>query len=193
MFTNFLYSIIKVITRVSLAANPSHLETVDGVVEGIVRAKQDRIGLGERGYTVMPVLVHGDAAFAGQGVVYETLNMSQLPAYRTGGTVHIIVNNQIGFTTGSASVRSTTYATNLAKGLQVSIFHVNADDPETVARTARLAYEYRAAFHKDVIIDLICYRRRGHNEGDDPSMTQPVMYRLIDSLPSTRTVYTIVN
>ena len=177
-------------TRVSLAANPSHLETVDGVVEGIVRAKQDRIGLGERGYTVMPVLVHGDAAFAGQGVVYETLNMSQLPAYRTGGTVHIIVNNQIGFTTGAASARSTTYATDLAKGLQVPIFHVNADDPETVARTARLAYEYRAAFHKDVIIDLICYRRRGHNEGDDPSMTQPVMYRLIDSLPSTRAVYT---
>ncbi|WP_399521447.1 multifunctional oxoglutarate decarboxylase/oxoglutarate dehydrogenase thiamine pyrophosphate-binding subunit/dihydrolipoyllysine-residue succinyltransferase subunit [uncultured Actinomyces sp.] len=177
-------------TRVSLAANPSHLETVDGVVEGIVRAKQDRIGLGERGYTVMPVLVHGDAAFAGQGVVYETLNMSQLPAYRTGGTVHIIVNNQIGFTTGSASARSTTYATDLAKGLQVPIFHVNADDPETVARAARLAYEYRAAFHKDVIIDLICYRRRGHNEGDDPSMTQPVMYRLIDSLPSTRAVYT---
>ena len=177
-------------TRVSLAANPSHLETVDGVVEGIVRAKQDRIGLGERGYTVLPVLVHGDAAFAGQGVVYETLNMSQLPAYRTGGTVHIVVNNQIGFTTGAASARSTTYATDLAKGLQVPIFHVNADDPETVARAARRAYEYRAAFHKDVIIDLICYRRRGHNEGDDPSMTQPVMYRLIDSLPSTRAVYT---
>lgn len=179
-----------VYTRVSLAANPSHLETVDGVVEGIVRAKQDRIGLGDKGYTVMPVLVHGDAAFAGQGVVYETLNMSQLPAYRTGGTVHIIVNNQIGFTTGSASARSTTYATDLAKGLQVPIFHVNADDPETVARTARHAYEYRRTFHKDVIIDLICYRRRGHNEGDDPSMTQPLMYRLIDSLDSTRGVYT---
>ena len=177
-------------TRVSLAANPSHLETVDGVVEGIVRAKQDRIGLGEKGYTVMPVLVHGDAAFAGQGVVYETLNMSQLPAYRTGGTVHVIVNNQIGFTTGSASARSTIYATDLAKGLQVPIFHVNADDPETVARTARHAYEYRRTFHKDVIIDLICYRRRGHNEGDDPSMTQPLMYRLIDSLDSTRGVYT---
>ena len=177
-------------TRVSLAANPSHLETVDGVVEGIARAKQDRIGLGEKGYTVMPVLVHGDAAFAGQGVVYETLNMSQLPAYRTGGTVHIVVNNQIGFTTGSASARSTIYATDLAKGLQVPIFHVNADDPETVARTARHAYEYRRTFHKDVIIDLICYRRRGHNEGDDPSMTQPLMYRLIDSLDSTRGVYT---
>ena len=177
-------------TRVSLAANPSHLETVDGVVEGIVRAKQDRIGLGEKGYTVMPVLVHGDAAFAGQGVVYETLNMSQLPAYRTGGTVHIVVNNQIGFTTGSASARSTIYATDLAKGLQVPIFHVNADDPETVARTASHAYEYRRTFHKDVIIDLICYRRRGHNEGDDPSMTQPLMYRLIDSLDSTRGVYT---
>ena len=177
-------------TRVSLAANPSHLETVNGVVEGIVRAKQDRIGLGEKGYTVMPVLVHGDAAFAGQGVVYETLNMSQLPAYRTGGTVHIVVNNQIGFTTGAASARSTTYATDLAKGLQVPIFHVNADDPDTVARAAALAYDYRRTFRKDVIIDLICYRRRGHNEGDDPSMTQPVMYRLIDSLPSTRQVYT---
>lgn len=176
-------------TRVSLAANPSHLETVDGVVEGIARAKQDRIGLGEKGYTVLPVLVHGDAAFAGQGVVYETLNMSQLPGYRTGGTVHVVVNNQIGFTTGSASGRSTTYATDLAKGLQVPIFHVNADDPETVARVAERAYEYRATFHKDVIIDLICYRRRGHNEGDDPSMTQPVMYRLIDSMPSTRAVY----
>ncbi|WP_139738260.1 multifunctional oxoglutarate decarboxylase/oxoglutarate dehydrogenase thiamine pyrophosphate-binding subunit/dihydrolipoyllysine-residue succinyltransferase subunit [Actinomyces wuliandei] len=177
-------------TRVSLAANPSHLETVDGVVEGIVRAKQDRIGLGEKGYTVIPVLVHGDAAFAGQGVVYETLNMSQLPAYRTGGTVHVIVNNQIGFTTGAASARSTTYPTDLAKGLQVPIFHVNADDPETVARVAHMAYSYRRTFHKDVVIDLVCYRRRGHNEGDDPSMTQPVMYRLIDSLASTREVYT---
>ncbi len=176
--------------RVSLAANPSHLETVDGVVEGIVRAKQDRIGLGEKGYTVLPVLVHGDAAFAGQGVVYETLNMSQLAGYRTGGTVHVVVNNQIGFTTGAAQARSTTYCTDLAKGLQVPIFHVNADDPETVARVARRAYEYRAAFHKDVIIDLVCYRRRGHNEGDDPSMTQPVMYHLIDSLASTREVYT---
>ncbi|WP_425394249.1 multifunctional oxoglutarate decarboxylase/oxoglutarate dehydrogenase thiamine pyrophosphate-binding subunit/dihydrolipoyllysine-residue succinyltransferase subunit [Actinomyces vulturis] len=183
-----------VTTRVSLAANPSHLETVDGVVEGIARAKMDRMArngeLNDNDYPVVPVLVHGDAAFAGQGVVYETLNMSQLPAYRTGGTVHIIVNNQIGFTTGAAQARSTTYCTDLAKGLQVPIFHVNADDPETVARVARRAYEYRAAFHKDVIIDLVCYRRRGHNEGDDPSMTQPVMYKLINGKASTREVYT---
>ena len=180
-----------VTTKVSLAANPSHLETVDGVLEGIVRAKQDRNGSGADGsYNVLPILVHGDAAFAGQGVVYEVLNMSQLPGYRTGGTIHVIVNNQIGFTTGNALGRSTTYPSDLAKGLQVPIFHVNGDAPESVARVARWAWEYRQEFHKDVIIDLVCYRRRGHNEGDDPSMTQPVMYNLIDRKPSTFSVYT---
>ena len=180
-----------VTTKVSLAANPSHLETVDGVLEGIVRAKLDRSGSGaDDSYNVLPILVHGDAAFAGQGVVYEVLNMSQLPGYHTGGTIHVIVNNQIGFTTGNALGRSTTYPSDLTKGLQVPIFHVNGDAPESVARVARWAWEYRQEFHKDVIIDLVCYRRRGHNEGDDPSMTQPVMYNLIDRKPSTFSVYT---
>ncbi|MDC4232700.1 multifunctional oxoglutarate decarboxylase/oxoglutarate dehydrogenase thiamine pyrophosphate-binding subunit/dihydrolipoyllysine-residue succinyltransferase subunit [Actinomyces sp. B33] len=175
-------------TKVYIGANPSHLEASDGVLEGIVRAKQEV--LGDPDLPIIPVLIHGDAAFIGQGVVQETLNLSQLPGYRTGGTIHIIVNNQIGFTTGPASGRSTRYPTDLAKGLQVPILHVNADDPEAVVRMARLAWEYRTRFHKDVIIDMVCYRRRGHNEGDDPSMTQPVMYSLIDRIPSTRAVYT---
>lgn len=177
-----------VATKVYMAANPSHLEAVDGVLLGISRAKDDV--LNDPSFPVLPVLIHGDAAFIGQGVVYETLNMSQLAGFRTGGSIHIIVNNQIGFTTGPTSGRSTRYATDLAKGLQVPIFHVNADDPEAVARVGKLAVEYREKFNKDVIIDLTCYRRRGHNEGDDPSMTQPVMYGLIDNLPSTLAVYT---
>lgn len=175
-------------TKVYLAANPSHLEAVDGVLLGITRAKDDL--LDDPTWPVLPVLVHGDAAFIGQGVVYECLNMSQLEGFRTGGTLHVIINNQIGFTTGPTAGRSTRYPTDLAKGLQVPIFHVNADDPEAVVRVARLAFRYREEFNKDVIIDLVCYRRRGHNEGDDPSMTQPLMYRLIDDLPSTRAVYT---
>lgn len=175
-------------TQVYIAANPSHLEAADPVVEGIVRAQQDKMGLDDD-YGYLPVLIHGDAAFIGQGVVYETLNMSQLEAYKTGGTVHIIVNNQIGFTTSPTNGRSTNYCTDLAKGLQVPIFHVNGDDPEMVTRVAGLAYRFQQTFHKDVIIDMLCYRRRGHNEGDDPSMTQPVMYGLIDNLPPTRTVY----
>ncbi|HHW84403.1 MAG TPA: multifunctional oxoglutarate decarboxylase/oxoglutarate dehydrogenase thiamine pyrophosphate-binding subunit/dihydrolipoyllysine-residue succinyltransferase subunit, partial [Actinomycetales bacterium] len=176
-------------TEVYLAANPSHLEAVNGVLEGIVRAKQDRIDLGDRGYTVLPILIHGDAAFAGQGVVTETLNMSQLRGYRVGGTVHVIVNNQIGFTTGPASSRSSQYATDIVKGLQIPVIHVNGDDPEAVARAAKLAFEYRQEFNKDVVIDMVCYRRRGHNEGDDPSMTQPVMYGLIDAKRTTRQLY----
>ncbi|WRS30198.1 multifunctional oxoglutarate decarboxylase/oxoglutarate dehydrogenase thiamine pyrophosphate-binding subunit/dihydrolipoyllysine-residue succinyltransferase subunit [Actinomycetaceae bacterium MB13-C1-2] len=175
-------------TKVYLAANPSHLEAVDGVLLGITRAKDDL--LGDPTWPVLPVLVHGDAAFIGQGVVYECLNMSQLEGFRTGGTLHVIINNQIGFTTAPTAGRSTRYPTDLAKGMQVPIFHVNADDPEAVVRAARLAFRYREEFNKDVIIDLVCYRRRGHNEGDDPSMTQPLMYRLIDELPSTRAVYT---
>ena len=174
---------------VYLAANPSHLEAADGVLEGIVRAKQDLQDLGPDGFTVLPILIHGDAAFAGQGVVTEVLNLSQLRGYRTGGTIHIIVNNQIGFTTAPSSGRSSNYATDIAKGLQLPIFHVNGDDPEAVVRVSRLAYEYRMEFNKDVIIDLICYRRRGHNEGDDPSMTQPVMYSLVDSKRTTRQLY----
>jgi len=177
-------------TKVYLAANPSHLEAVDPVLEGIVRAKQDRIDLGGDGFSVLPILIHGDAAFAGQGVVVETLNLSQLRGYRTGGTVHVIVNNQVGFTTGPASSRSTYYCTDVAKGLQVPIFHVNGDDPEACVRVAELAFEFREQFDRDVIIDMVCYRRRGHNEGDDPSMTQPLMYNLIEAKRSARKLYT---
>nr|WP_157237140.1 multifunctional oxoglutarate decarboxylase/oxoglutarate dehydrogenase thiamine pyrophosphate-binding subunit/dihydrolipoyllysine-residue succinyltransferase subunit [Promicromonospora sukumoe] len=177
-------------TRVYLAANPSHLEAVDPVLEGIVRAKQDRIDLGGDGFSVLPILVHGDAAFAGQGVVPEVLNLSQLRGYRTGGTIHVVVNNQVGFTTGPTASRSTTYATDVAKGYQVPVLHVNGDDPEAVVRTAELAFAFREQFGKDVIIDLICYRRRGHNEGDDPSMTQPLMYNLIETKRSVRKLYT---
>ena len=168
-------------TTVSVVANPSHLEAVDPVLEGIVRAKQDRLDLGLHGYTVLPVLVHGDAAFAGQGVVAETLNLSQLRGYRTGGTVHVVVNNQVGFTTAPEYSRSSLYSTDVARMIQAPIFHVNGDDPEAVVRVARLAFEYRQAFNKDVVIDLVCYRRRGHNEGDDPSMTNPRMYKIIDT------------
>ncbi|TXK38548.1 multifunctional oxoglutarate decarboxylase/oxoglutarate dehydrogenase thiamine pyrophosphate-binding subunit/dihydrolipoyllysine-residue succinyltransferase subunit [Nonomuraea sp. C10] len=174
----------------SVVANPSHLEAVDPVLEGVVRAKQDLLERGEEGFTVLPVLVHGDAAFAGQGVVAETLNLSQLRGYRTGGTVHVVVNNQVGFTTSPASSRSSVYATDVARMIQAPIFHVNGDDPEAVVRVGELAYEYRRAFRKDVVIDLICYRRRGHNEGDNPAFTQPLMYDLIDAKRSTRKLYT---
>ncbi len=177
-------------TAVYLAANPSHLEAVDPVLEGIVRAKQDRIDLGGDGFSVLPILIHGDAAFAGQGVVFETLNLAQLRGYRTGGTIHVIINNQVGFTTGPSSSRSSQYATDVAKGLQVPIFHVNGDDPEACVRVAELAFEYREQFDRDVIIDMVCYRRRGHNEGDDPSMTQPLMYNLIEAKRSVRKLYT---
>jgi len=173
---------------ITIAANPSHLEAVDGVLEGIVRAKQDRKPAGEFG--VLPVLVHGDAAMAGQGVVVETLQMSQLRGYRTGGTVHLVINNQVGFTTPPESARSSVYSTDVAKTIQAPIFHVNGDDPEAVARVADLAFAYREEFHRDVVIDLVCYRRRGHNEGDDPSMTQPLMYNLIEAKRSVRTLFT---
>ena len=173
---------------VYLAANPSHLEAVNGVLEGIVRAKQDRKEIGRFG--VLPVLIHGDAAMAGQGVVLETLQMSQLRAYRTGGTVHIVVNNQVGFTTLPHDARSSVYSTDVAKTIQAPIFHVNGDDPESVLRVAEIAFAYRQKFKADVVIDLVCYRRRGHNEGDDPSMTQPLMYNLIEAKRSVRTLYT---
>lgn len=176
--------------RVSLVANPSHLEAVDPVLEGVVRAKQDIIGKGGTDFTVLPVVIHGDAAFAGQGVVAETLNMSQLRGYRTGGTVHVVINNQVGFTAAPESSRSSMYATDVARMIEAPIFHVNGDDPEAVVRVARLAFEFRQAFNKDVVIDLICYRRRGHNESDNPAFTQPLMYDLIDKKRSVRKLYT---
>ena len=176
-------------TKVYLAANPSHLEAADPVLEGIVRAKQDVLDRGKDGFSVLPILVHGDAAFAGQGVVPETLNLSQLRGYKTGGTVHVIVNNQVGFTTPPSSGRSSVYSTDIAKFIQAPIIHVNADDPEAVVQAGWLAFQYRQAFRSDVVIDLICYRRRGHNEGDDPSMTQPMMYNLIEAKRSTRKLY----
>ncbi|UNO39960.1 multifunctional oxoglutarate decarboxylase/oxoglutarate dehydrogenase thiamine pyrophosphate-binding subunit/dihydrolipoyllysine-residue succinyltransferase subunit [Streptomyces sp. MST-110588] len=176
--------------KVSLTANPSHLEAVDPVVEGVARAKQDIIGKGGTDFTVLPVQLHGDAAFAGQGVVAETLNMSQLRGYRTGGTVHIVINNQVGFTAAPESARSSMYATDVARMIEAPIFHVNGDDPEAVVRVARLAFEFRQAFNKDVVIDLICYRRRGHNESDNPGFTQPLMYDLIDKKRSVRKLYT---
>ena len=174
---------------VDLAANPSHLEAVDPVVEGMVRATQDRINDPE-GFSVLPVLVHGDAAFAGQGVVAETLNLSTIKGYRVGGTVHVIINNQLGFTTPPDAARSSEYCTDIAKMVQAPIFHVNGDDPEACVHVARLAYEYRKTFHKDVVIDMVCYRRHGHNEGDDPSYTQPLMYKRIDARRTVRKLYT---
>ena len=180
-------------TQVYLAANPSHLEAADPVIEGIARAKTDVLGAGPEGdgtYPVLPIQVHGDAAMAGQGIVYEVMQMSELEGYRVGGTIHVVVNNQIGFTTSPTAARTSTYSTDVARTVQAPIFHVNADDPEAVTRVGQLAFEYRQRFHKDVVIDLVCYRRRGHNEGDDPSMTQPLMYSLIDGKRSTRKIYT---
>ena len=175
--------------KVSLTANPSHLEAVNPVLEGVARAKQDILDRGEE-FPVLPVLVHGDAAFAGQGVVAETLNLSQLRGYRTGGTVHVVVNNQVGFTTSPTHARSSMYCTDVARMVQAPIFHVNGDDPEACARIARLAFEFRQEFDKDVVVDLICYRLRGHNEGDDPSFTQPLMSDLIKQKRSVRKLYT---
>ncbi|MGW1727639.1 multifunctional oxoglutarate decarboxylase/oxoglutarate dehydrogenase thiamine pyrophosphate-binding subunit/dihydrolipoyllysine-residue succinyltransferase subunit [Streptomyces sp. NPDC002306] len=174
---------------VSVVANPSHLEIVGPVTQGVVRARQDAAADADETYPVLAVVVHGDAAFAGQGVVGETLNMSQLPGYRTGGTVHVVINNQLGFTTSPAGARSSTYATDVAKTIEAPVFHVNADDPEAVARIARLAFDYRQTFHKDVVVDLVCYRRHGHSEVDDPSITQPAMYDRIDARASVRELY----
>ena len=176
-------------TKIYLAANPSHLEAVNPVLEGIVRAKQDRLNI-KNAFSVLPILLHGDASFAGQGVNAEVLQLSQLGGYRTGGTVHIVINNQVGFTTSPHASRTSQYSTDYAKIIQAPVFHVNGDDPEACVRVARLAFEYRQEFNKDVVIDMICYRRRGHNEGDEPSFTQPLMYKLIDAKRSTRTLYT---
>ncbi|BBX15381.1 multifunctional 2-oxoglutarate metabolism enzyme [Mycolicibacterium duvalii] len=181
---------------VSLVANPSHLEAVDPVLEGLVRAKQDLIEDGDTDaeesgdFPVVPMMLHGDAAFAGQGVVAETLNLALLRGYRTGGTIHIIVNNQIGFTTSPTDSRSSEYCTDVAKMIGAPIFHVNGDDPEACVWVAKLAVDFRQKFKKDVVIDMLCYRRRGHNEGDDPSMTQPTMYDVIDTKRGVRKTYT---
>ncbi|HUP03028.1 MAG TPA: multifunctional oxoglutarate decarboxylase/oxoglutarate dehydrogenase thiamine pyrophosphate-binding subunit/dihydrolipoyllysine-residue succinyltransferase subunit [Bryobacteraceae bacterium] len=173
---------------VSVSPNPSHLEAVDPVVEGIVRPKQDRLGDKERA-RVIPVLIHGDAAFAGQGVVAETLNLSQLDGYATGGTIHLVINNQIGFTTLPEESRSSPYSTDVARGVQAPIFHVNGDDPEACVRAVQIAFDYRQRFKKDVVIDMTCYRRHGHNEGDDPSYTQPILYRKIREHSSVGVLY----
>ena len=175
--------------KLTLASNPSHLEAVDPIVEGMARAKQKLVNDRKRAM-ILPVLLHGDAAFAGQGVVAETLNLSQLKGYRTGGTIHVVINNQIGFTTGPEAARSSQYATDVAKSVQAPIFHVNGDDPEACIRAMQLAYAFRQRFQKDVVIDMICYRRWGHNEGDEPSLTQPKMYKLIKEHRSIRKIYT---
>ena len=175
--------------HVVLAFNPSHLEIVDPVVEGSVRARQDRRGDAE-GNQVLPVLIHGDAAIAGQGVVAETLQLSQTREFYTGGTIHIVINNQIGFTTGDLrDIRSTPYCSDVAKMVEAPVFHVNGDDPEAAVAAMRMASRYRQAFHKDVVIDLVCYRRLGHNEADEPAVTQPRMYQTIRRHPTTRALY----
>ncbi|MEO6807863.1 MAG: 2-oxoglutarate dehydrogenase E1 component, partial [Isosphaeraceae bacterium] len=175
--------------HLSLTPNPSHLEAVDPVVEGRVRAKQRRFKDRDRKLGV-PILIHGDAAFAGQGLVAETLNLSQLPGYKTGGTVHIVVNNQIGFTTAPIDGRSTRYCTDVAKMIEVPIFHVNGEDPEAVVYVAELALDFRETFGQDVVIDMVCYRRHGHNEGDEPAFTQPLMYKKIHDRPTIKEIYT---
>ncbi len=176
--------------RISLTANPSHLEAVYPVVEGRVRAKQRQRDDTERRVKVLPLVMHGDAAFAGQGIVPETLNLSQLPGYQTGGTVHLVINNQIGFTTSPTESRSTAYATDVAKMIEAPILHVNGDDPEAVLHVVDVALNFRQTFSRDVVIDMICYRRHGHNEGDEPAFTQPVLYRKIRRHPSVRRRYT---
>ncbi|HEY7862039.1 MAG TPA: 2-oxoglutarate dehydrogenase E1 component, partial [Thermoanaerobaculia bacterium] len=177
--------------RITIPSNPSHLEAVDPIVEGLVRARQDRerAEREERWSRVLPVLLHGDAAFAGQGIVAEVFNLAQLRGYRTGGTIHVVVNNQIGFTTNPSAGRSSVYSTDVAKITQVPIFHVNADDPEAALRVMDIALDYRQKFHKDVVVDIIGFRRQGHNEGDEPTYTQPLMYQRIQQHPGIKALY----
>src|SRR4029453_15199480 len=174
--------------HLSLCFNPSHLEFVNPVALGRVRAKQDRAGDRDRGRG-MALLIHGDASFAGEGVIQESLNLSQLEAYQTGGTLHVVINNQLGFTTPPEEARSSVYATDVAKMLQIPIFHVNGEDPDAVARVVRFALEFRRTFQSDVVIDMYCYRRRGHNEGDEPAFPQPLMYQVFARRPPVRAAY----
>src|SRR5205823_1982901 len=180
--------------RITISPNPSHLEFVDPVVEGMVRAKQDALELSgvPREQVIdraLPVLLHGDAAFAGQGIVMETLNLADLHGYRTGGTIHIIINNQIGFTTSPDKGRSTIYSTDVARMTQLPIFHINGDDPEAAFRVLRIALDFRQEFNKDVVLDVVGFRRLGHNEGDEPSYTQPLMYARVKAHPGVRAKY----
>ncbi|MCA2980215.1 MAG: 2-oxoglutarate dehydrogenase E1 component, partial [Myxococcaceae bacterium] len=176
--------------HLSMAFNPSHLGFVHPVVEGRVRAKQDRIGGGQAArHAIVPFVIHGDAAFAGQGLIAETLNLGGLDAYDTGGTIHLIINNQVGYTTEADQGRTPLYCTGQAQMLDIPIFHVNGDDVESCVHVARLAAEYRQKFHTDVVIDLVCYRKYGHNEGDEPRFTQPKMYAVIDGKPPPRAIY----
>ena len=174
---------------IHLSPNPSHLEAVNGVVEGKTRARQRLRGDAER-RRVLPILIHGDAAMAGQGVVAEVFNFSKLPGYRTGGTIHVVVNNQIGFTTDPTDARSSLYCTDVAKIIEAPIFHVNGNDPLAVAMVAELALEYRQKFQEDVVIDINCYRKHGHNEADDPAFTQPILYKRIKQMPSISRILT---
>src|SRR5207248_6434539 len=175
--------------EIRLSSNPSHLEAVDPVVEGQARARQRLRGDTEHRRKVLPLLVHGDAAFIGQGIVAETLNLSQLPGYSTGGTIHIVVNNQIGFTTLPKDARSSMYSTDIAKMIEAPIFHVNGDDPLAVKFVSDMAFDFRQEFGRDAVIDMYCYRRYGHNEGDEPSFTQPDLYATIEARPSVAQLY----